>query len=209
MRALAAILLLSLSLSGCVGGNGTGDTEDFQRTCPTWTAFSTTDGDGQSIRPAAHKSTMLHFWNNTSGPEGQGSWPDEHKESPAIKPGSPGGLRLNGEHPVDFYEITFERFYTDDVDTELRVQTDGGRQLLFRDMDTQRYTAVLRFPDGTDLNGTDDFPTYRVELSNPGADPAPAGLVLVWDHAPDKDGDARTHSYSVSKFDVHAWFRVC
>lgn len=209
MRALVALLLLSLSLAGCVGGNDTGSEPPFERTCPSWSAFSTTGEDGESIRPAAHKATIAHYWNNTSGPEGQGSWPDTHRESPAIIPGSPGGIRLNGEHPVDFYEITFERFLTIDADSELRVKTDDGRQLQFRDMSTQRYTAVLRFPDGTDKNGTDAFPTYRVELANPESEPAPAGLVLVWDHAPDKDKDPRTHSFSVTKFDVHAWFRTC
>lgn len=211
MRALVAFLLMSLALSGCIGGNGS-DPDDFERSCPSWTAFTTTGEEGQSIRPAAHKATISHYWNNTSGPNGGGAWPDEHDESPPIVPGSPGGIRLNGETPVDFYELTFEYFITVDVDTQLRAQTDSGRALLFRNINPgpgeNEFTSILRFPAGTNLTA-DEIPTYRLYLANADADPAPSGIVLVWDHAPNKDKDAQTHSFSFTKFDVHAWFRQC
>lgn len=210
MRAFVAFLLLSMALAGCVGGNGSGDGPEFQRSCPAWTAFSTTNEDGESIRPAAHQARLLQYWNNTSGPEGQGSWPDTDKRSHPIIPGGPGNLTLYGEYPVDFYEFTFDYFWTLDADSELRVETAEGRPLVFWNPKPgpgeNEHTAVLRFPDGTN---TTDIPRYRVYLSNAASEPAPSGLVLRWTHYPDQDQDRQTHSYSFTQFEVFAWFRIC
>ncbi len=203
--ALLALPMLSLALSGCVGDDSGGE-PDFTPTCPSWIVFSTRDDEGNTVRPKAFQARQVLFWNNTSGPDGPGSWPDTEKASPPITPGSPGGVMLNGEHPVDFYDLAFDLAFTLDADTSLEVKTEGGRPLLFKDLDTGRYASILRWPDGTN---TTDLPTYRVELAQPGEEPAPEAIVLHWKHVPNKDNDARTDSFSAATFDVTAWFRTC
>ena len=209
LAVLLPLLVSSVALAGCIGGNDTGG-EPFVGSCPSWTLFSSTDDNGNSVRPAALSTRSYHMWNNTSGPGGSGSWPKVDTESKPVIPGSPGGVMLRGEHPVDFYEFTFDLIFTLDVDSALSVRSESGRPLLFLDMSTGRYTSVLDFKDGTNRTAdNNDFPTYRVVLSTPDAEPAPEGIVLIWHHEPDKDKNAQTNSYSFAVFEIHAWFRTC
>ncbi len=201
------LLLTSVALAGCIGGNDTGK-DPFVGSCPSWIMFSTTDDNGNAVQPAALRTQSYHMWNNTSGPSGDGAWPKEDTESRPVTPGSPGGVVLRDEYPVDFYDFSFDLMFTQDVDSTLSVKSESGRQLLFKDMDTGRYASRLQFPDGTNMTAQ-DFPTYRVELSQPNADPAPEGIVLVWNHVPNKDNDIQTNSFSFTEFEVHAWFRTC
>ncbi len=205
-----SVLLMSLALAGCIGGNDTGTPDPFVGSCPSWTLFTSLDDSGRSVQPAALSTRSFHMWNNTSGPEGSGSWPKEDTVSRPITPGSPGGVMLRGEYPVDFYEFTFDLIYTQDVDSRLSVQSESGRPLLFLDMSTGRYASILDFKDGTNKTSeAGDFPSYRVVLSQPEAEPAPEGIQLIWHHEPNKDKDTRTNSFSFAVFEIHAWFRTC